>query len=101
MAAVEVADPASFDVDAFAEFLIGQKDLGSKGFPRFLRVSANLPATGSNKVLKRTLQAQRWHTDDPVHRWVGRGRPQYRLMTADDRAALDAEFARYGREQHA
>lgn len=101
MAAVEVADPASFDVAGFAEYLIGQDDLGSKGFPRFLRVSADLPATGSNKVLKRTLQAQRWHTDDPVHRWSGRGRPQYRLMTADDRAALDAEFARYGREQHA
>jgi fatty-acyl-CoA synthase len=100
MAAVEVADPASFDVDAFAEYLIGQHDLGSKGFPRLLRVSADLPATGSNKVLKRTLAAQRWHTDDPVHRWAGRGRPQYRLMTADDRTALDAEFATYGREQH-
>lgn len=101
MAAVEVADPESFDVDAFAEFLVGQRDLGSKGFPRFLRISANLPATGSNKVLKRDLQSQRWHTDEPVHRWAGRGRPQYRLMTVDDRKALDEEFARYGREHHA
>ncbi len=101
MAAVEVADPASFDVDAFAEYLIGQEDLGSKGFPRLLRISANLPATGSNKVLKRDLQAERWHTDEPVHRWVGRGCPQYRLMTVADRAALDAEFATHGREHHA
>lgn len=38
--------------------------------------------------------------DDPVHGWSGRGRPQYRLMTADDRTALDAEFVRYGRERH-
>ncbi|MGQ9406686.1 AMP-binding protein [Mycolicibacterium gilvum] len=101
MAAVEVADPAAFDVAAFTEYLIGQEDLGSKGFPRFLRISANLPATGSNKVLKRDLQAERWHTDEPVHRWAGRGRPQYRLMTASDRAALDAEFATHGRERHA
>jgi fatty-acyl-CoA synthase len=101
MAAVEVADPALFDIDAFTEFLLSQDDLGSKGFPRFLRVSANLPATGSNKVLKRDLQAERWHTDEPVHRWVGRGQPRYRLMTVADREALDAEFAVHGRERHA
>jgi fatty-acyl-CoA synthase len=98
MAAVEVADPTLFDVDAFAEYLLDQDDLGSKGFPRFLRISANLPATGSNKVLKRDLQAQRWHTDEPVHRWVGRGRPRYLLMTVADRDILDAEFATHGRE---
>ncbi|OAN42307.1 AMP-binding protein [Mycolicibacterium iranicum] len=101
MAAIEVADPESFDVDALADFLADQKDLGSKGFPRLLRVSANLPATGSNKVLKRELQAQRWHTDDAVYRWTGRGRPEYRRMTDSDRTALDAEFATHGRDQHA
>ena len=101
MAAIEVADPESFDVDALADFLADQKDLGSKGFPRLLRVSANLPATGSNKVLKRELQAQRWHTDDAVYRSTGRGRPEYRRMTDSDRTALDAEFATHGRDQHA
>ena len=100
MAAVEVADPASFDVDAFASFLVAQDDLGRKGFPRLLRISAKLPATGSNKVLKRDLQAQRWHTDDAVHRWAGRGHPRYRLMTDADRDALDAEFTVHGREHH-
>lgn len=100
MAAVEVADPDSFDVDALAAFLIGQEDLGAKGFPRLLRVTANLPATGSNKVLKRELQAQRWHTDEAVYRWAGRGRPQYRRMAAGDREALDAEFAMHGRDHH-
>ncbi|MDA2889596.1 AMP-binding protein [Mycolicibacterium sp. BiH015] len=98
MAAVEVAEPDSFDANALADFLTQQKDLGSKGFPRLLRVSANLPATGSNKVLKRELQAQRWYTDDAVYRWTGRGRPEYRRMTDADRAALDAEFATHGRE---
>ncbi|KWX57186.1 AMP-binding protein [Mycobacterium sp. NAZ190054] len=101
MAAVEVADPHSFDVDEFAAFLSRQDDLGAKGFPRLLRVSAKLPATGSNKVLKRELQSQRWHTGDAVYRWAGRGRPSYRLMTDADRAGLDAEFATHGRSHHA
>ncbi|MGE2735614.1 AMP-binding protein [Mycolicibacterium vaccae] len=96
MAAVEVADPGAFDVAEFARFLAGQDDLGRKGFPRLLRVSARLPATGSNKVLKRDLQAQRWHTDEPVWRWAGRGAPQFRLMTAADRAALDEELSSRG-----
>lgn len=101
MAALEVADPGLFDADAFAEFLLRQDDLGSKGFPRLLRVSADLPATGSNKVLKRGLQAERWHTDEALYRWAGRGRPRYQPMTAEDRAGLDAEFTRYGREHDA
>lgn len=100
MAAVEVADPGAFDVDGFAQFLGEHEDLGAKGAPRLLRVSADLPVTGSNKVLKRDLQAQRWHTDDPVYRWAGRGRPEYRAMSAADRDALDSEFATHGRERH-
>ena len=100
MAAVEVADPGAFDIDGFAQFLCDQPDLGAKGAPRLLRVSADLPVTGSNKVLKRDLQAQRWHTDDPVYRWSGRGRPEYRAMSAADRDALDSEFATHGRERH-
>ena len=100
MAALEVADPDAFDVAAFAAFLVSQEDLGAKGIPRLLRVSANLPATGSNKVLKRDLQTQRWHTDDAVYRWVGRGQPEYRRMTDADRHALDGEFAAHGRTLH-
>lgn len=98
MAAVEVNDPRSFDIQKFAAFLAEQDDLGTKGIPRLIRVSAELPATGSNKVLKRDLQAQRWHTDEPVYRWAGRGRPDYRLLTDDGRHALDAEFAEHGRK---
>ncbi|MBX7448222.1 AMP-binding protein [Mycolicibacterium sp. 3033] len=100
MAAVEVADPSAFDVDRFAQFLGDQVDLGAKGAPRLVRVSADLPVTGSNKILKRDLQAQQWHTDEPVYLWAGRGSPTYRLMTVADRDALDAEFAAHGRERH-
>ncbi|OBH16230.1 AMP-binding protein [Mycolicibacter sinensis] len=100
MGAVEVADPGSFDVAEFAAYLADQPDLGSKGTPRFLRISAGLPVTGSNKVLKRELQQQCWHTDDPVYRWVGRGAPVYARMTDDDKRSLDTEFVSYGRQSY-
>ncbi|MGV0584813.1 AMP-binding protein [Mycobacteroides chelonae] len=99
MASIEVANPDAFDVEGFTEYLARQEDLGSKGIPRFLRVSANLPVTGSNKVLKRHLQAQRWHTDESVFCWEGRGAPVYRRMSADDKTALDAQFSAYGRQR--
>jgi fatty-acyl-CoA synthase len=62
-------------------------------------VSANLPVTGSNKVLKRRLQEQAWRTDDAVYRWIGRGEPAYDRMTPADKQAWEAEFATYGRER--
>lgn len=100
MAAIEVADPERFDTAAFAVYLSGQQDLGSKGVPRLLRLSSSLPVTGSNKVLKRELARQRWHTDEPVYRWAGRGAPAYRRMSADDKRSLDAEFALHGRGRY-
>lgn len=99
MASVEVADPDSFDVEGFAEYLSAQEDLGGKGIPRFLRVSADLPVTGSNKVLKRELQEQRWHTDEPVFWWAGRGAPEFLRMTSEDKTALDAQFMAYRRQR--
>lgn len=98
MAALEVADPDSFDIGALASYLTTQNDLGSKGIPRLIRLSANLPVTGSNKVLKRDLQAQRWHCDEPVYRWIGRDRPEYQRMTDEDKRELDDQFTRHGRE---
>lgn len=101
MAALEVLDPAGFDVAGFADYLAASDDLGSKGIPRLLRLSTRLPVTGSNKVLKRDLQARGWDNDgDVVYRWEGRAHPEFRLMTQDDRNAVDAEFRRYGRENH-
>ena len=102
MAAIEVADPEEFDADELAAYLDNQGDLGNKGFPRFLRISASLPVTGSNKVLKRELQRQRWHTDEPVYRWTGRGgTPEYHRMTADEKRSLDSEFGRHGQQRYA
>ncbi|OBB11197.1 acyl-CoA synthetase [Mycolicibacterium setense] len=100
MAAIEVTDPDRFDAGAFVTYLADQEDLGAKGIPRFLRVSKNLPVTGSNKVLKRELQQERWHTGEPVYRWAGRGTPAYEAMGDDDKLSLDAEFAQYGRQRY-
>jgi len=100
MAAIEVADPDTFDTAALAAYLKDQKDLGSKGIPRFLRVSTRLPVTGSNKILKRELQQQRWHTDEPVFRWAGREGPVYHRMTDDEKRSLDHEFVRHGRQSY-
>ncbi|MBP3085397.1 AMP-binding protein [Mycolicibacterium fortuitum] len=100
MAAIEVADPDGFDAAAFVSYLSNQEDLGAKAIPRFLRVSKNLPVTGSNKVLKRQLQKERWRTDEVVYRWAGRGEPVYRAMGDDDKKSLDDEFAKYGRQRY-
>lgn len=99
MAAVEVSDLTDFDPAEFAAFLAAQDDLGTKSAPRFVRVSTNLPVTGSNKVLKRELQAQLWRTDEPVYRWEGRGEPVYTPMTEDDKGDLETQFEASGRQR--
>ncbi len=97
MAAIEVASPEDFQINLLSEYLCNQDDLGSKGMPRLLRVSSRLPATGSNKILKRELQKQRWQTDELVYRWVGRRPVRYTAMTPTDKYDLTQEFAAHGR----
>lgn len=99
MAALEVTDPESFDLDEFRDFLAAQSDLGTKSTPRFVRVSGNLPTTGSNKVQKNVLQAQGWRCSDPVYHWAGRGPTEYELMSDTDKDAVEAEFAEHGRQR--
>ncbi|MFE6934449.1 AMP-binding protein [Streptomyces sp. NPDC057699] len=97
MAAVEIAPGARFDDLDLPGFLDRQEDLGTKGAPRFVRVSHALPTTGSNKLRKKEMQLDGWRTDDPVYRWAGRGRPSYTPMTDEDKAALRGEFLANGR----
>ncbi|WP_328892730.1 AMP-binding protein [Streptomyces sp. NBC_00236] len=97
MAAVEIAEGARFEDLDLPGFLERQEDLGTKGAPRFVRVSHALPTTGSNKLRKKEMQLDGWRTDDPVYRWAGRGRPGYAPMTDEDKAALRAEFLANGR----
>ncbi|MEU8737370.1 AMP-binding protein [Streptomyces halstedii] len=97
MAAVEVAEGTRFEDLDLPGFLEEQQDLGTKGAPRFVRVSHALPTTGSNKLRKKEMQLEGWRTGDPVYRWAGRGRPVYTPMTDDDKAALRGEFLANGR----
>lgn len=85
-----------FDPEAFAAYLRGRADLGPKWPPRYVRVMGELPATASNKILKRRLVQDGWRTDDPV--WWRPGRDlAYRRMTPEDVAVLATEFERRGR----
>lgn len=97
MAAIEVGpDTAVAELD-LPGFLAQQQELGTKGAPRFLRVATELPTTGSGKLRKKEMQAEGWRTEDPVYRWVGRGAPDYRLMSQPDKDDLRTEFETNGR----
>jgi len=107
MAVLETADPAAFDPAAFARFLAGQPDLGTKWAPRFVRVTDRVPLTASGKVDKRPLRAALWHGDGGVW-WrpldgdgsgarSGAAAAGYRPLTAEDVAALEDRFAAHGR----
>ncbi|MEU1491629.1 AMP-binding protein [Streptomyces sp. NPDC005776] len=97
MAAVEIADGTRFEDLDLPGFLGRQEDLGTKGAPRFVRVSHALPTTASGKLRKKEMQLDGWRTGDPVHRWTGRGGPAYRPMTDEEKAALRGEFQANGR----
>jgi fatty-acyl-CoA synthase len=96
MAALQLLDGSAFDPVAFAHFLEGQADLGTKWAPRYMRVCSSLPLTSTNKILKRELRAERWDTTDPVWQRLGRSL-EYRPFTAADRAELLAAFEEAGR----
>ena len=54
MAAVQLRPGATRSTPTgFAAFLAAQADLGTKWAPRFVRMSATLPLTATNKVMKR------------------------------------------------
>jgi fatty-acyl-CoA synthase len=99
MVAIEVGEGVGIDDLDLAAFLAGQDDLGTKGAPRYVRISHALPTTGSGKLGKKQLQLEGWRTTDPVYRWIGRDAPAYELMTPDDKAALRAEFVANGRHR--
>jgi fatty-acyl-CoA synthase len=96
MAALTLRPGAAFDPHAFARFLAGQRDLGTKQAPRYVRVAASLPSTETNKILKRVLRRERWECADPV--WLREADGGWRRLGADDVAALGARFRARGRE---
>ncbi len=98
MAAIEMKPGHEFDPSSFEAFLAEQRDLGTKWAPRFIRVTAEMPLTANNKVNKQPLRSAGWVTTEAIWWKPGRG-TSYRAFTADDVAALAAEFSEHGRTQ--
>ena len=85
-----------------AAWLDAQPDLSPKWRPRYIRLSAALPTTPTNKVLTRTLVHQKFRADriggDPIY-VRGRGEDAYRLFGDRRGAALHDAFVEAGRGQ--
>jgi fatty-acyl-CoA synthase len=89
MAAVQLRPGVdALDAAALQAFLAAQGDLGTKWAPRFVRMSAQLPATATNKVIKRSLRAERWNCADPVL-WQSEKGGAYRLLAGSDATGLE------------
>ena len=58
MAALVLRDEAELSPVSSRRFLAAQTDLSPKAWPRFVRITPTLPATATNKVIKRELVAQ-------------------------------------------
>ncbi len=56
--AVAITLVADLDPVSFAAFLEAQADLGTKQWPRYVRILETMPRTATNKVLKRELRAE-------------------------------------------
>jgi fatty-acyl-CoA synthase len=91
MAAIEMRAGTTFDPETFATFLGGQRDLGTKWSPRYVRIVDALPVGATNKIDKRPLRAERWETTDALYRRAPRA-ATYEPFTAADASALRAEF---------
>lgn len=102
MACLVLREGASFDGAAFASWLDGLPDVGPKWRPRYVRITAVMPTTGTNKVVKRQLAHEKFRSDrirgDALF-VRDRGADSYRPFTADDERALHEAFAGAGRER--
>lgn len=97
MVALHLHEGAGFDPDEFIEFLLAQPDVSPKWIPRFVRLTAGLPSTATQKVLKRVLRHEHWECDDLV--WWRSGRePALRALGTADVAGLRSRFVERGRE---
>lgn len=102
MAALVLREGAKFDPEAFASWLDAQPALSPKWHPRYVRISASLPQTPTNKVLARVLQHEKFRSDrtggDPVY-VRERGESGYHLMSAEDEERLHSSFEAAGRSR--
>ena len=73
VAALVLDDGKTLDPRGFEDFLVSQSDLGTKMWPRYVRLAAELPSTATNKVLKRELVRQGLDTADELWERAERG----------------------------
>jgi fatty-acyl-CoA synthase len=102
MVGLVLRDGASFDPVAFAEWVDRLDEIGPKWRPRYVRILADPPTTGTNKIVKRTLVHQKWRSDrvggDAVYLRL-RDEPAYHELDPDAEAALRESFVRYQRDR--
>ena len=96
LVAIELVSGRSFEPAAFASFLDGQSDLGTKWAPRFVRVTPEIPVINLAKIDKKPLRREAWLTADPVW-WRPARSAAYVPMTDADRHKLRDEFVAHGR----
>ena len=102
MAAVVLRGGATFDGVAFGAWVDALGGIGPKWRPRYVRVATELPTTGTNKVVTRTLVHQKYRRDrvgsDGL--WVrDRGETAYRPFTSGDESELRSAMVDAGRER--
>jgi len=102
MATVVVRDGATLDPAELGAWIDAQGDLGPKWRPRYVRLAADIPTTGTNKILKRDLAVQKFRSDrvggDAVwHR--DRGEVAYRPFTAEDEGEFLRALTTAGRQR--
>jgi fatty-acyl-CoA synthase len=98
MVAIELVPGAVFDPVAYAGWLAEQPDMGTKWFPRFVRLSKSLPQTATGKVTKVDLRREAWVTDEEIWwRPLDSNDPTYQRLTDNDKALLAEGLAEHGR----
>ena len=102
MVAIVLRPGAEFDPAGLARWLDEDAGIGPKWRPRFVRIADELPTTGTNKVVTRTLARQKYRLDrvgsDTV--WVrDRDAVSYRRFGPADESALRDEFVARGRQR--
>jgi fatty-acyl-CoA synthase len=81
MVGLQLRSGRAFDPAAFEAFLDDQADLGTKMRPRYVRVSAELPLTASQKIDRRSLRLEGLRTHDPV--WLRQPDDRYAPLAAE------------------
>ncbi len=66
MAALVLRDGEHLTPGEFGEFLDAQPDLSPKAWPRYVWLTADLPSTATNKIIKRALTAQGTQVPDGI-----------------------------------